>query len=340
MNTTAIVFAQPAATVLARAILDKLDSLDHELQKHAKRHTQNSRQATVDEMESLHQLRVNTRHIRSLLQAAQTVLPDKICRLRSDYAAQIRNTNSIRDQHVLLSQLRIWAEEATTEEALTCRWIEQHFTVLDQSSSLASAALSHHWLKLFQRLNQKLQRQLTKHGKPKSTITLGQLLAQRIRRLAQQLRQRIDAVDTQGLSELHRARLDIKKLRYLLTPWRPYLGQYTATLSLLRHLQDVLGVMHDQQTQQIWLRNKIPVAVRCHLQNEISPSNADDPNQPLSVETLTSGLLALYRRSQREYHDVSTVTLQFLNREANETLFDIFGQLAAYLENIPADKHH
>jgi CHAD domain-containing protein len=199
-----------------------------------------ARLADPADAEALHDFRVAIRRTRSTLRllspALKGALTDKQLRRLAKVA---RRTGPARDGEVLIA----WLDEARGRLGAPYRgaldWL------LDRLELRRAAALPR-----FHRLAPRLTHRLSARpgavaGAPAS---LAALLAVALRTQARALREALGAVvGGEDAAGLHRARIEGKRLRYLLEPLRGVAGADAAqAVEALKGLQDLLGTWHDR----------------------------------------------------------------------------------------------
>lgn len=209
------------------------------------------------EPEFLHDFRVAGRRMRSVLSQVRHVFPvERVEHFRDELSWLGRATANLRDLDVFLETLDGLARERGNTDLEALRELiggEQR----SEHERLVAALDSPRYQTLVADLARFLdapptdEAELTNAARP-----LREVLGERMRRLHGRILKRGQAVVTDSAaSELHRLRLDGKKLRYLLDGGRSLFpaAELKAALKVLRRLQDVLGRAHDLDVQSEWL---------------------------------------------------------------------------------------
>ena len=183
-----------------------------------------------DDPEALHDLRVAMRRLRSLYQAfAPAINPrdPRPAKLREIF----RRTNPLRDLEVALARLN----------SLPTRldWLEEEW---QQQLDAYSAGL--------QDLPSAIQALDAAPDTPPQPDQqrLGRLAAKRLRKQAKRLKGQLKQVNKHWRdSDVHRLRIRIKKIRYLLEPFMGECRPCARTVKQLKRLQDQIGEHRDLQ---------------------------------------------------------------------------------------------
>jgi CHAD domain-containing protein len=207
--------------------------------------------AAGDDPEALHDLRVAVRRLRSTLRAYGGELGSAVGRkLLRRLRRLARATNPLRDAEVGLARLARWRDElpesaerraaAALAHALETRLAEGRDRILaglpGELDTLAA--------KLGERLatwRVDLRPETATNGAPTLRARVGEEFAAHGRALDAALA----AAAGGDASAAHRARIEAKRLRYLLEPLSSELDSAAAPLRRLRALQDLLGELND-----------------------------------------------------------------------------------------------
>ncbi len=202
--------------------------------------------------EFLHDLRVATRRVRSLLSQFKEVLPSAgFKRLRKDLRWLGKVTGPKRDIDVYLSTLATYDRIFPTDVIAGLQPLKDYLTRRqgDEQALLASALDSGR----FRRLISDWRDAIRICGLCNTEVPIAKLAATRIIAVDRkalvtgaEIGDRLDPV------RLHGLRIECKKLRYLLEFFHPLFGPRVLQrlISELKRLQDVLGAINDLQVQQ------------------------------------------------------------------------------------------
>jgi CHAD domain-containing protein len=199
--------------------------------------------------EVLHDFRVALRRLRSTLRAYRPWLGASVEPRREKRLRRIaRSTNEARDAEVQLAWLRTQCGAPGSE-----RWraglelLAERFEARKRGGPDPARVA-----RLYQRAAEKLQRRLRTYERNLDAggfgeTSFGAVLATLIEDQLQRLRERLDAIrDPSDLQAVHRARIEGKRLRYLLEPLRGHRhADAGRAIDHLKRLQNVLGDLHD-----------------------------------------------------------------------------------------------
>ena len=203
-----------------------------------------------DAPEALHELRVSLRRLRSTLQAFEANLERRPTAQALERLREIgTRSNAARDAEVQIA----WLSARRPQLAPAQR------AALDALVSDLSASLARDLERLLARLPERfealrgdLDRSLRGYrtwvhlAGPDPTPTFASVLAERLRAQAQRLSERLAAIGGVADEErAHAARIEAKRLRYLLEPVAADVPGGKRAVRSLKGLQDVLGEMHD-----------------------------------------------------------------------------------------------
>ena len=212
-----------------------------------------------EDPECLHRFRVALRRSRALLGELKDCLVPELAGFRHRLAAVARGTNACRDADVFLALLPEWSGVlpdflqpglGRLEAILRQRRQSAHAEVvaLLQGAEYRSVKqVWHHWLA------QPAEAWFVTDAR----LPLSKALEPRIRRRLRKLRRRLAAVtDETPAQDLHRLRIQVKKLRYLLEFQAAESDDDRSAEAIagLKRLQNVLGRHHDAAEQFSWLR--------------------------------------------------------------------------------------
>jgi CHAD domain-containing protein len=192
--------------------------------------------------EALHDFRVSVRRLRSALRAWREVLGggvrDKDLRRLRRVA---RATGDARDAEVLLAWIAGAAEAFPPSHRAAAEWLSRRLAPQAGRSDLSST------VERFVEAADSLSRRLKHERPPPSRETFGEAIAARIRAQVAAVASWLSQVETPADAPLaHRARIEGKRLRYLLEPLRDTPGADAAgAVKALKRFQDVLGELND-----------------------------------------------------------------------------------------------
>ena len=256
-----------------------------------------------EDPEALHDFRVGLRRLRSCLRAYRPYLEGSITKKdRKRIKDLASSTNLARDTEVQLAWLRPQLDQLTAQQKIGAHWLVEslnHRIEANQTSRLQSVMAEFH------RLRPKLVRRLTivafqldptqREGRASFLAAAGRLLVEHVNKLEEQLS---EVHSVQDYKKIHAARINGKRLRYLLEPLRMEIPAAKSFVKQMKVLQDVLGELHDTKV----LEDEISVALeksaieRAHRIQEIlaqQPSIVEDSSGDVWEER--HGLVELLR---------------------------------------------
>lgn len=208
--------------------------------------------------EFLHDLRVALRRSRALLSQLGGVLPAAaVERFGKELGWLARATGPTRDLDVFLIELDglavglAEADVAPLREFLRIRRAAAHQALVEVLDGTRCSELLGHWRRF---LDEPVQPAPAERDAARS---LADVTTERARELRERVLRRAALLDASSPdSELHRLRLDCKKLRYVVDCALPLLDGKAAkkVLAPLKRLQDVLGTFNDCSVQAERLR--------------------------------------------------------------------------------------
>ena len=206
--------------------------------------------ATAADPEALHDYRVALRRLRSCLRSYRRELRSTVTRKTRRRLDRIaRATNRSRDLEVHLEWLASRLATADEAERPGIVWLADQLAEAQRRERTAMLALDE---RSFPDLYHRLQRQLLHYpmtvrlDEPAEPATTAVAAAEHIEGAARRLERRLLRVEAEtSESEIHRARIAAKHLRYLLEPFAAVLPGGYAIIAHLKGLQDAFGDVHD-----------------------------------------------------------------------------------------------
>lgn len=211
--------------------------------------------------EVLHDFRVALRRLRSVLRALRPWLDDCVRPRHEKRLERIaRSTNERRDAEVQLAWLRIErAELASERRRIGLELLVERFEARARGGPGPARVADR-----YRRAAEKLQRRLRTHerhadaggvAEPSFGGVLATLVGDQVRALSE----RMSAIGGPSDQEaVHRARIEGKRLRYLLEPLRDLRhADASDALDHLKRLQNVLGDLHDSHVLASELREAL-----------------------------------------------------------------------------------
>jgi CHAD domain-containing protein len=229
--------APESARLLALHYLDQIDRAVRRLGR-------------ADDSEALHDFRVGLRRLRSALSAYRDQLDDSVNRKMRRRVKQLaRATNEGRDAEVQLTWLGKQMQQLAPEETPGLYWLAGRLEGRKQEThdrTIEDVAGR------YQKVSAKLRRALgvlrieleTGQGQPPPTFSevTGSLTREQVPRLREDLSLVRGSSDA---DQLHRTRISLKRLRYLLEPIARRNRRAGALVRQFKEAQDLLGEHHD-----------------------------------------------------------------------------------------------
>lgn len=234
--------------------------------------------------DALHAFRVALRRLRSTLQAYRpqlegTVRPKDRHRLRRLADA----TGPARDAEVQLARLReLRTELGADARAATAPLVRRLRRLMRDGYATANDTIAARYPRTARALDRRLRRAEIPADGPSFGMVLGRFVAMHTGGL-RPLLEHVPAPD--ATRALHQARIEAKRLRYVLEPVRRDLPGSTVLVHRLERVQDLLGEVHDFQ-----VLDRTLATARAH---------------GLSARTLSSLRRSLRARQRRAYAEVA-----------------------------------
>jgi CHAD domain-containing protein len=229
--------AEEGSRLLALAYLDEISWAERRL-------------ADPHDSEALHDFRVGLRRLRSCTRAYRPQLKGSVSkRTRRQLRDLTVATNPGRDTEVKLAWLHQQAERLGVGESEGLGWLIGR---LEGRSYEAREQVTGEVARRFLKLATKLRRRLgsfqveVRAGREQKPQSFGAVTSGLIRSHITDLAESLAAVvQPENVAEAHAARINAKRLRYLLEPLTRRVPGVKAVVGRLKQVQDVLGNLHD-----------------------------------------------------------------------------------------------
>ena len=268
-----------------------------------------------EDAEALHDFRVALRRLRSLLRAYREVLADSVTKKTRRRLGRLTTAAGMsRDSEVWLQWLREHGQ--TGPGALPgVEWAERELSrARNKGDRQLQRALDRNFAAVTERLQQRLQRYRVTYalGEATELLPARELVSRTLHAMVITLQQTLEMSHTIGDDEvLHRARIGIKRLRYMLEPVvegklapTRVLRTAAAAITQLKQLQDELGYLGDVLTFDRWLADRIAEGDAQHARDgealAEAPGTEGQPGGDARDPALTAFVLALRRRLHKE----------------------------------------
>ena len=196
----------------------------------------------------MHAFRVAIRRLRSLLRAYRPWLGRTAGRKpRRQLRELARATNPARDAHVQLTWLAAEAASLEREDRPGFEWMKRRLRRRQRSARRETGAPLARGFAHAARLLERRLREMEDSGGHSFRLAFADVLAQ----AAEKFRSRLAAIaGPSDYRNIHRTRIQVKRLRYLVEPLRRVTEKARAVDKRLRKLQKLLGELHDIQVME------------------------------------------------------------------------------------------
>ena len=243
--------------------------------------------------EALHDFRVALRRLRSVLRAYRSCLRKPSKKLRRQIKRVVRATGAGRDAEVFLAWLDTQSS-LSAEERAASEWLRKRLVAVRDE---AYEKLRTHVLTDFTGLAQQLHRALAVR---RSRASYGEVMAEHVRAQTARLAADLARVHSEADAEaIHDARIQGKRLRYLIEPASPRLPGARTAVKQLKAFQDETGALCDGFVRRRLLAQQAAAAGAQQAREAIENVHGERSNIPESGDVVP-GLLRLAQRSERQ----------------------------------------
>ncbi len=283
---------QETARVLALAWMDEADAALERL-------------SDPDDTEALHDFRVALRRFRSCVRAYQPYLKGSSPKKARKQIQKLASaTNVGRDSEVQIEWLTSQADKLQPRERKGLRWLldtleARRDTAYDEAQQTIAREFRTLKRNIAKRLSSyKLKVALDEPGSRRSFVAVtGELLDEHADALQDHLGHVHSPADE---DEAHQARIEAKKLRYLIEPLAKSVDGVKTLVKDLKKLQDILGELHDTHVLmgEIAAATEEAAAEQARRLHELAlqDDGATPPRRRSAASPYTPGLLTLTRR--------------------------------------------
>jgi CHAD domain-containing protein len=257
------------------------------------------------DVEALHDFRVALRRLRSTLRLYRPVVDARMVprKWRRRLKRLARTTSAARDAEVGLAWLRSRREDMSDAERAACDRLILDWTArCDKAYAKVRRTLDKEFEPLDAGLRQVLGHASNQATAPALAPTAGALLYEQITELGSALRRIASATDAQAI---HAARVEAKRLRYLLEPIGKELANGERLLKTLKKFQDDSGELCDRY---VLSEELIAVAARdaaersVHAMRRIFDDTAAGPLADLAAMAGVSALAGRLNTERRQLY--------------------------------------
>jgi CHAD domain-containing protein len=288
--------ARPAEEAVRRVALRELDRAE----------TAHASLVAGSDPEALHDFRVALRRLRSQVRAFRDLVGDPLGRkLRRRVGDLADETNPGRDGEVALLWLEKLGGDWKSSERRGIEWLAARLaSARDEAYRTVEARVVPRFGELAAALRERLARyrvEVRLDGDEPPVPSYGGALGAELRRHGEALSAALAAIASVADEEpTHRARIEAKRLRYLLEPAAARLAGGAEAVERLRALQDLLGDLRDLQVLAATVARAVAEAETERARRIAAAALAGDPDgkrqRAEMRRTERPGLLALARR--------------------------------------------
>jgi CHAD domain-containing protein len=261
-----------------------------------------ARLVAAEDSEALHDFRVALRRLRSALRAYSDHLDPKVTPAALEAASDLASrTGAARDAEVQIERLReLLGKRSGPHRAAAEQLIQQ----LEARVARAQLGLAAALARDFAALETELRPALATYSAPVSGIgpllgrSFGEVSAELLHAALSDLLAALARVHSERDEEpAHRARIDAKRLRYLLEPLERERSGMGRLVLRMRRLQDLLGELNDLRVLRASLARALEQAALAEAQRRMAAlESGDAPQQRAAARALEAGLLSLAGR--------------------------------------------
>ncbi len=219
-----------------------------------------SRLENPEDPKRLHAFRVAIRRLRSLLRSYKPWI-GRVAggRVRRELRELTRETNAARDAEVQLEWLAGQYASLDRVERPGCRWLIRK---LDGRKRRAYRAIDDHYAAEAAEVAKRIRSRF-KDREDSEPVAYREATAGLLEVGAARMRARLEAIaGVDDVKNVHRSRILVKRLRYLVEPLRKELPEARDAVRMLQQLQDLLGDLHDRHILEAELARDVEDAAR------------------------------------------------------------------------------
>jgi CHAD domain-containing protein/CYTH domain-containing protein len=285
--------------------------------------------------DALHDFRVALRRLRSWLRAFEPWVHDAVSRkLRRRLSAIADATGASRDATVHLEWLREERPALSPRQRVGQTWLSERLKTQRKEGSDAALTAASDFDAIVAKLTRRLNVYRATVRADERPARFGAVLGERLLEENESLRSYLAAIhDFEDVDKAHRARIAVKRLRYVAEPVSALAPDGDEIIETLKSLQDALGDLHDVH---VFSEEVVGAAEEAAVSQvrRVSEVVVDDETGGTEVRRARSrdpgpGLLRLARRlHERGAHAYDAIERDWLN-DAGAAFFERVRSLAA-----------
>jgi len=239
-----------------------------------------------EDSEALHDFRVAIRRLRSTCRAYRPYLETSISnKLRRRLRGLTEATNAGRDAQVMIAWLRSRRDDLGETGRSGADWLVVRLTEQGSTLQPIEAGVSEEWRDISSTLKRRLSEfpTVVHLGRSSRHPPFGHVAGSLVQEHAAALRARLAAVTGRDdAAEAHRARINAKRLRYLLEPLVRRSRVAKGLVEGLKGLQDLLGDLRDMQVLALEITQAVEdtAAVRAGHMHRLALDAGPSPERP------------------------------------------------------------
>jgi CHAD domain-containing protein/CYTH domain-containing protein len=268
-----------------------------------------------EDTEALHDFRVALRRLRSVLRAFRPYVEPAVSRkLRRRLRDLARATNAARDSEVQLDWVQARWPRLTRRERAGSRWLATQLEERrDTGYGTSLIAIEAEFPALESRVRKRLERARRLGADEGLARSFAGAAGELVREHAAALHTHLPTIRAAGdEAEVHLARIEAKRLRYLLELLQGEVEPAGRAVQRLRGLQTLLGDLHDAQV------------IERQIADSCGTAAAEQARRLLEVEMNADADEQSRRAARRRNAVPGVVALTRLAREARDDLFSTF----------------
>lgn len=279
--------------------------------------------------DALHDFRVSLRKLRGCLRAYREFVKEAVSdKLRRKIRKLARSTGKGRDAEVKLALLEKELASMNSRQKPGVLWLMHD---LDGQRKESYRKIRRRIGRKFELLERKLRKRLSIYrmetGHRRGT-TFAKATGSLIRRHGHDLERALAYVHTPlDRDEIHEARIQAKKLRYLVEPFSEKSENVTRLLKRLKYLQNLLGELHDLHVLSDTIGEALEIAAakaaRTLFEKTLSEGKNDKKTPAQNHPDFRSGLMAVARDIRKKQEELfAGLEMEWLGHRNEKTMRD------------------